>query len=231
MLQLQQRCRDLEVNNENELSCQPHDDIEPTLQISIFNQTKNFNNILGIHENFPDDQPYGSNDINTIHVEHDAIELQPNDDMDIQSLPEIMKVHFYHEPSRPHLQQHHNEQSSMQQMTVRITNELHQVSNSHHLGTNSTTATLTPKQVGSRKTNCRHRINRYLYEVIRQVYRLFSITKIKRILRSMNIFYVNINMVRHKLFIGLKSQTMADEIEKLLHDRIFTEQHYHRLYR
>ncbi|CAF5132248.1 unnamed protein product [Rotaria sp. Silwood1] len=201
---------ELEVTNENELSNQPHDDIEPTRQIN--------------------DQPYESNDINTIHVEQDVIELQLNDDMDIQSLPEIMKVHFYHEPSRPHLQQHHNEQSSIQQMTVHVTNEQHQVSNSHHLGPNPTT-TFTSKQLRNRKTNRRHRINRYRYEVIRQVYRLFSITKIKRILRSMNIFYVNINMVRHKLFIGLKNQTMVDEVEKILHNRIFTKQHYHRLYR
>ena len=45
------------------------------------------------------------------------------------------------------------------------------------------------------------------------------------------IFFVNINMVQHRLFIGLKNQTMVDEVEKLLHDRIFIEQHYHRLYR
>ncbi|CAF4992439.1 unnamed protein product [Rotaria sp. Silwood1] len=217
---------ELEETNEDTLSHQQHEEIEPTQQMSIFNQTRNFNTILEIHENFPDNETHES-----FNVEQDVIELQLNDDMDIQSLPEIMKVHFYHEPSRPHLQQHHNEQSSIQQMTVHVTNEQHQVSNSHHLGPNPTTTTFTSKQLRNRKTNRRHRINRYRYEVIRQVYRLFSITKIKRILRSMNIFYVNINMVRHKLFIGLKNQTMVDEVEKILHNRIFTKQHYHRLYR
>ncbi|CAF4994721.1 unnamed protein product, partial [Rotaria sp. Silwood1] len=216
---------ELEETNEDTLSQQQHEEIEPTQQMSIFNQTRNFNTILEIHENFPDNETHES-----FNVEQDVIELQLNDDMDIQSLPEIMKVHFYHEPSRPHLQQHHNEQSSIQQMTVHVTNEQHQVSNSHHLGPNPTTTTFTSKQLRNRKTNRRHRINRYRYEVIRQVYRLFSITKIKRILRSMNIFYVNINMVRHKLFIGLKNQTMVDEVEKILHNRIFTKQHYHRLY-
>jgi hypothetical protein len=47
----------------------------------------------------------------------------------------------------------------------------------------------------------------------------------------MNIFYVNINLVRDTLFIGLKNQEIVNEVEQLLHKRIFTEQHFNRLYR
>ncbi|CAF3398558.1 unnamed protein product [Rotaria sp. Silwood2] len=53
---------ELEETNENELSYQPHEDIEPTRQIN--------------------DQPYESNDINTTYVAQDVIELQPGDNMD-----------------------------------------------------------------------------------------------------------------------------------------------------
>ena len=78
--------------------------------------------------------------------------------------------------------------------------------------------------------NRRRRAKRYRYEVIRQVYRSFNITKVKRILKSMNITYVNINIVRHTLFIGLKNKQAIEETENLLHDRMFTEHHFHRLY-
>ncbi|CAF1555274.1 unnamed protein product [Rotaria sordida] len=34
-----------------------------------------------------------------------------------------------------------------------------------------------------------------------------------------------------ELSIGLNDQATVDEVEKLLHDRMFTKQHYHRLYK
>jgi hypothetical protein len=76
----------------------------------------------------------------------------------------------------------------------------------------------------NRKSNHRRRAKGYRYEVIRHLYPLFNITKVKQILKSMNIFYVNINIVKHTLFIGLKNQITVDEVEQLLHDQIFTEQ-------
>ena len=78
--------------------------------------------------------------------------------------------------------------------------------------------------------NRRRRGKRYRFEVIRQIYPSFTITKVKRILKSINITYVNINIVRQTLFIGLKDKELVDETEKLLHKRVFTEQHYRRLY-
>ncbi|CAF4521565.1 unnamed protein product, partial [Didymodactylos carnosus] len=54
--------------------------------------------------------------------------------------------------------------------------------------------------------NRRRRARRYEHEVIRSIYHKFSITKVKRILRSMNIRYVNFNVVGHILFIGMKDE-------------------------
>ncbi|CAF1043141.1 unnamed protein product [Rotaria magnacalcarata] len=141
-----------------------------------------------------------------------------------------MKLHYSHEPDHLSMTQHQAQQLSSHTMTVRVLDEP-QVSNFNHLGpTTETTSTLTLKQIRNHKINRRHRANRYRYEVIRHVYKHFNFRKIKRILKSMDMYYVNINMVRHTLFIGLKNQKLVDEVEKLLHDRLFTERHYNQLY-
>ncbi|CAF5162064.1 unnamed protein product, partial [Rotaria sp. Silwood1] len=160
---------ELEEINEDKLSYQQREDLEPTQQISIFNQIESFNTILGPHGNFSDNQIYESLNSNTIYVEPDVIEFQPDDDIDTQSIPEIMTLHFHHEPGHRLIQQHRNEQSSPQQMTVHVRNEPNQVRNFHHL---DTTTTLTKKQIRNRKTNLRHRANRYRFKVIRRVYHL-----------------------------------------------------------
>ncbi|CAF3842689.1 unnamed protein product [Rotaria sp. Silwood1] len=219
---------ELEEINEDKLSYQQREDLEPTQQISIFNQIESFNTILGPHGNFSDNQIYESLNSNTIYVEPDVIEFQPDDDIDTQSIPEIMTLHFHHEPGHRLIQQHRNEQSSPQQMTVHVRNEPNQVRNFHHL---DTTTTLTKKQIRNRKTNLRHRANRYRFKVIRRVYHLFRPKQIKPILKSMNIYTLNVNVIRHELCIGLKDQATVDEVERLLHDRMFTKQHYHRLYK
>ncbi|CAF4215376.1 unnamed protein product, partial [Rotaria sordida] len=203
------------IVHEKEISYQQQEDIEPFRPINNEYYESHYNESFYVqHE--------------SIELESDVIELQPDDDMDTQSIPEIMKLHFYHEPSQRYIQQHHDEQSSNQQMTVHIRNEPDQVRNSYHL---DPITTLTKKQIRNRKTNRRHRANRYRFKVIRTVYHLFSIIQIKRILKSMTIYSLNVNMIRHKLSIGLKDQAMVDEVEQLLHDRMFTKQHYHRLYK
>ena len=88
----------------------------------------------------------------------------------------------------------------------------------------------TAQQIRNRIANDRRRPKCYRFEVTRQVYPLFNISKVKSILKAMDIRYVNINIVRHTLFIGLKNKQVVEETEKLIHDRIFTEQHYLRLY-
>ncbi|CAF3957574.1 unnamed protein product [Rotaria sp. Silwood1] len=199
---------ELEEINEKETSYQQQEDIEPTRPIN--------------------NEYYESRYNESLYVRHESIELPPDDDMDTQSIPDIMKLHFYHQPNQRYIQQHQDEQSSNQQMTVHVTNEQNQVRNFHHL---DTTTTLTKKQMRNRKTNRRHRANRYRFKVIRRVYHLFKAKQIKRILKSMNIYTLNVNVIRQELCIGLKDQATVDEVERLLHDRMFTKQHYHRLYK
>lgn len=78
--------------------------------------------------------------------------------------------------------------------------------------------------------NRRHPAQTYRFEVIRRIRPSFNIMKVKGILQSINITYVNMNIVRHTLFIGLKNKQLIDETEKLLHERLFTPQHFQRLY-
>ncbi|CAF1142818.1 unnamed protein product [Rotaria magnacalcarata] len=204
---------------------------QPNQQISIINSIKNFHNILEIDENYPANEHFELHYHNASSVPQNILNIERNNDMDLQSLPEIMKLHYSHEPDHLSMPQHQTQQLSSRTVAVHVIDEP-QVSNLNHLGpTTETTSTLTLKQIRNRKINRRHRANRYRYEVIRHVYKHFNIRQIKRILKSMDIYYVNINMVRHTLFIGLKNQKLVDEVEKLLHDRLFTERHYHRLYR
>ena len=52
------------------------------------------------------------------------------------------------------------------------------------------------------------------------------VTDIKEILRAINIRYLNFNMRHHQLRIGLQNKEQVDEVEDLLHHRMFTESHY-----
>ena len=83
----------------------------------------------------------------------------------------------------------------------------------------------------NQKKNRKKRMNRYRFEVIRHIYHRFTISHVKRILINMNIHYVNINMVRHTLFIGLRDQRMRERVDELLHDEMFTKEHFQRLER
>ena len=132
--------------------------------------------------------------------------------------------------------QHRCEQQRQQQREstmVHVLNEPNEVGRKSRLyleTEQTTTASRTKQQIKNRIANNRRRAKRYRFEVTRQIYRSFTITKVKRILKSMNIDFVNINIVRHMLFIGLKSKAIVQKTEEQLHDRIFTEQHYRRLY-
>ncbi|CAF4200138.1 unnamed protein product, partial [Rotaria sordida] len=158
---------ELEGINENNLFhrryLQQQEDIEPIRPI---------NNVY-----------YESHYNESLHVQHESMEFE----LDNGSLPEVMKVHFEPESSRLCIQTHHQE-TLIETMQVHVKDERHQVKHSYYLDSKSTT-TLTRKQIRNRKVNRRHRANRYRFEVIRTVYELFSITKIKHILKSMNIYY------------------------------------------
>ena len=66
----------------------------------------------------------------------------------------------------------------------------------------------------NKKTSLRHRINRYNFELIRPVNT--TISNVKKILRSYTVPYLNINIVRSTLYIGLKSKVYQDYFDKRL---------------
>ena len=66
----------------------------------------------------------------------------------------------------------------------------------------------------NRKTSLRHRMNRYNFELIRPVNT--TITNVKKILRSYLVPYLNINIVKSTLYIGLKSKAYQDYFDKRL---------------
>jgi hypothetical protein len=88
-----------------------------------------------------------------------------------------------------------------------------------------TMKTLTRNQ----KKNRKKRAKRYRYEIIRQLYRRFSISTIKTILIDMNVHYVNMNVFNHTLFIGLRDGSTRKQMEELLHGEMFTKEHYYRI--
>ena len=47
----------------------------------------------------------------------------------------------------------------------------------------------------------------------------------------MNIYYVNINVVGHTLFVGLRTENTRERVNELLHDGMFNKEHFQRLER
>lgn len=126
-------------------------------------------------------------------------------------------------------QPHRSDRSGKSPM-IHDEDESIRVSNMSHVYLDTNEITRMNQKARNKAANRRLRAKRYRFEVIRDIYPSFNITKVKRILKSINITYVNINIVRHTLFIGLKNKQLVDETEKLLHERVFTEQHFRRLY-
>ncbi|CAF1473560.1 unnamed protein product [Adineta steineri] len=82
----------------------------------------------------------------------------------------------------------------------------------------------TPNQISSR----RRRANRYRSEVVRRIYHGFNHRDVKTILRGINVEFLNVKISKHgELYIGVKSPTAAEELEELLHKRMFTREHYY----
>lgn len=81
----------------------------------------------------------------------------------------------------------------------------------------------------SQRKNRKKRANRYQFETIRKIYHRFSISAVKTILIDMNVHYVNMNVVDHTLFIGLRDEPMRKHVDDLLHQGMFTKEHYYRI--
>ena len=189
--------------------------------------------------NIPNDEPIVSKyrgykhyrklpDIMQLHWDDDSIEMISDDELEIKPLPNIMKPQLEPRPTQQSNQQYRHEERSDEPKKVHVRDRVREFD---VLDRNSNQdQNLTLKQIKNRKTNRRHRANRYQFEVIRRIYHKFDVTKVKPILKSMNIDYRNFNIVRHTLFVGLKHQSMVKEVEQQLNHRVFTEQHHRRLY-
>ncbi|CAF2738401.1 unnamed protein product [Rotaria sp. Silwood2] len=77
-----------------------------------------------------------------------------------------------------------------------------------------TKRSITARKRRNKKTNIRHRRNRYNFHLIRPVDT--TITHVKRILHSYAVPYLNVNIVRSTLYIELKSRSFQDYYEQLL---------------
>ncbi|CAF4397110.1 unnamed protein product [Didymodactylos carnosus] len=83
----------------------------------------------------------------------------------------------------------------------------------------------------SHKTSIRMHRKCYTYEVIRDIFEWFSICNVKTVLRGLRIKWVNVHLVRHRMFLGLKDDTTRIQCEQRLTEEFFTENHYRALYR
>jgi hypothetical protein len=79
----------------------------------------------------------------------------------------------------------------------------------------------------NRKRNKTHRYRRYRHFFTRQVYHLFTMSIIKRVLRQQNIQYVHIKIVDTLLVIGVKNDTIKHDSEQKLPGDIFNRHGYY----
>ena len=75
------------------------------------------------------------------------------------------------------------------------------------------------KKRRNQKSSLRHRKNCYHYELIRRVN--MPIITIKRILDEYQIKYINVNVVRSTLYLGVKNAELQRRYEQLLPDDVF----------
>lgn len=86
-----------------------------------------------------------------------------------------------------------------------------------------------PMLTKNQKKNRKKRANRYRFEIIRHIYYQFSTSHIKDILIYMNLYYRNINIVGHTLFVGINDEQSRQRANGLLHPGMFTKQHFQRI--
>ena len=151
-------------------------------------------------------------------------EMKQDEEMNSNPPRRIIINYIDDEPNRSEQQRHTS-------IMVHVRDGSNEVEYSHRLDSSQPTRSEPmSKPSRNRIANERKRAKRYRYEVVRRLYHKFSITKVKWILKAMNIFYININIVGNILFIGLKNSSIVEQVESLLHENVFTEKHYQRLY-
>ena len=187
-------------------------------QIPQNEQTEMKKRAYSYHQNLPD--------VMRIHLENRSIEIINVEKSNGPSLPDIMIPYFGPKQTHQSVEQRREGTRKDEPKQVHVTDRVRENNFSNR---NSSEEEALRRQLRNRKTNLRHRANRYRFEVIRKCYHKFKTTHVKRIIKSMNIKYKNINLVRHTAYIGVKEEDV-DDVERQLHSRIFTEQHYYRLY-
>ena len=83
-----------------------------------------------------------------------------------------------------------------------------------------------PENKTRKQRNKRHR-----FQVIRKLCYRFDTTQVKNILIDMNIRWTNVDVKYHRLILSLHDSRTQRRVDRLLHEDIFTENHYHRIYR
>ena len=191
---------------------------EPRLTQSSLGQSNQFNEESQVEQRIEIEQRPESSGRRMVHV------------VDEPSEDRHLKQALVFEQGLDHDEQQDRSDEEGESLMIHDEDEQTRVKDTARVYLDAKEVTTMDQKTRNRIANRRRRAKRYRFEVIRQIYPSFNITKVKRILKSINITYVNINIVRHTLFIGLKNKQLVDETEKLLHDRIFTEQHHRRLY-
>ncbi|CAF3496362.1 unnamed protein product [Rotaria socialis] len=172
------------------------------------------------------------------HDRNDSLEMISDDDTDVISLPEIMRLHFplnqnqvtdhtqsldySNDPNKGHAR--NDRQNDIE---IISDDDEQQLTNNNKYQQHLSDKPLTRNQKKSRKK----RAKRYRFEIIREIYREFTITQIKNVLIYMNIHYVNINVVGKLLFIGVRDEATRQDIEHKLDHHMFTEEHYQRIHK
>lgn len=158
-----------------------------------------------------------------VHVSDEPVVLEDVNAWENHSLADIMKLHL---PG--------TSKFSSQRETypiVHVPDELREAMENYERQRQTNVEYYNEPLTRNQKNNRKKRANRYRFEVVRNIYKRFTITTIKQILTDMNIYWVNINVVNYKLFIGLKNQQLQQQVEELLHKYMFTKEHYARIYR
>lgn len=176
------------------------------------------------------------NDESRVHVQNELYEMVSDNELDNISLPDVLKTHRPFISSYVKRDESYDDESRNKNDDERVhvrdepdiniiedisEDELPRKIIKQHRDYNSLTK--------NQRKNLKKRAKRYRFEVIRQVYRKFTIRNIKKILLFMNINYVNFNVVGTTLFIGVKNEQIRRTVDELLHDGIFTKEHYDRI--
>lgn len=123
-----------------------------------------------------------------------------------------------------------NDGSPLSQATDHVANE-------HHPGT-ETSINIDPiqpiekkKQTTKNTQTTKKKRNLYKFLIIRKLYVRFNTTQVKNILVDLNIFWKNVNVSNHILYLGLGDLEKKRRADELLHEDMFTKRHYYRIYR